>query len=339
MNVLVVGGAGYIGSHAVRVLESAGHETWIYDNLITGHRESVRQDRLIEGELSDQDHIEQVLGDYGIDAVMHFAAFALVGESVSDPARYYGNNVAATLSLLDAMRRCNLKKLVFSSTTATYGEPKESPISEETPQAPINPYGFTKLVVERAMSDYSRAYGLGYAALRYFNAAGATPDGEIGEDHDPETHLIPLVLRVALGQRNGITIFGDDHATPDGTCVRDYVHVDDLAQAHLLALEHVTPGNGLCLNLGTGQGSSVRQIIEACRNVTGHDIPAEVGPRRPGDPPMLIADASRAEKVLKWSPQYTDVEDIIRTAWRWHSRHPHGFGSEALDNLSEQATP
>ena len=325
MNILVVGGAGYIGSHAVRFLENAGHNVWVYDSLITGHRQSVRAEQLIVGDLHDGEKLEQVLGDYQIEAVMHFAAFALVGESVANPAKYYDNNVVATLSLLNAMRRCNVKQLVFSSTTATYGEPETMPISEETPQRPINPYGFSKLVVERAMEDYAQAYGLGYAALRYFNAAGANPMGDIGEDHEPESHLIPLVLQVALGQRSHITIFGDDFATPDGTCIRDYVHVDDLASAHLLALDRIRPGQGLCVNLGSGQGYSVREIIEACRRVTGHEISEVVGDRRAGDPPKLIADATLAGIELGWERQYQDIEQIIQTAWGWHSKNPLGF--------------
>lgn len=330
MNILVVGGAGYIGSHAVVALESAGHDVLVYDSLITGHREAVREDQLIVGELADQAHLETVLGDYRIDAVMHFAAFALVGESVADPARYYDNNVVATLSLLNAMRRCQVNRLVFSSTTATYGEPDRIPISEDTPQLPINPYGFSKFVVERAMADYAHAYGLSYAALRYFNAAGASPSGMIGEDHRPESHIIPLVLQVALGQREEIVIFGDDFPTADGTCIRDYVHVDDLAQAHLLALDRLQPGKGICVNLGNGTGFSVLEIIEACRRVTGHAIPQTIGPRRAGDPPKLIADASRARRDLGWKPQYTEIESIIQTAWNWHSSHPNGYASHGV---------
>jgi UDP-glucose 4-epimerase len=217
-------------------------------------------------------------------------------------------------------------RIVFSSTTATYGAPKRVPIREDEPQLPINPYGFTKLAIERALADYAVAYGFAYAALRYFNAAGASPDGDLGEDHDPESHLIPIVLQVALGQREKITIFGDDYPTPDGTCIRDYVHVDDLADAHLRALERLAPGKGLCVNLGTGKGQSVREVIEACRKVTGHAIPEAIGARRPGDPPELVADASLAKKVLGWQPKYTKIDDIVATAWRWHSTHPKGYG-------------
>ena len=328
MNVLVVGGAGYIGSHAVRKLTDAGHHVLVYDNLSRGHREAVPDGLLIEGELTDTATLTRVLTEHGIEAVMHFAAFALVNESVNDPALYYQNNVVATLSLLEAMRLADVKKFVFSSTTATYGEPDQVPISEDTPQRPINPYGFTKLVIEQALADYAEAYGMGYAALRYFNAAGAHPDGTIGEDHEPETHLIPIVLQVALGQRDSITIFGNDYQTSDGTCVRDYVHVNDLADAHLKALGKIRPSTGICLNLGTGRGTSVREIIDACREVTGHTIPEKIGQRREGDPSELVADASRAQDQLGWKPQYVDVHSIVETAWRWHQLHPNGYGSK-----------
>jgi UDP-glucose 4-epimerase len=325
MNVLVVGGAGYIGSHAVKMLGQAGHEVWVYDNLSRGHRQSVPTGRLIEGEVADQRRLVDVLKEKKIDAVMHFAAFALVNESVLDPSLYYRNNVIAALELLDAMRAADVKRIVFSSTTATYGEPENIPIPETTPQHPINPYGFTKLVIEQALSDYAAAYGFGYAALRYFNAAGADPDGGIGEDHDPESHLIPIVLQVALGQRERITIYGDDYPTADGTCIRDYIHVCDLADAHLRALARLEPGKGICLNLGTGRGTSVREIIQSCRKVTGHAIPEIIGQRRAGDPPELIADARRAREELGWIPKYTDVDEIVKTAWNWHKSHPHGY--------------
>lgn len=325
MNVLVVGGAGYIGSHAVRALLDAGHEVRVFDNLSRGHRHAVPDGLLIEGELTDGPLLQQVLAEYQIEAVMHFAAFALVNESVHDPSIYYQNNVVAALSLMEAMRQVGVKKFVFSSTTATYGEPEKIPIGEATAQNPINPYGFTKLVIEQALSDYASAYGLGYAALRYFNAAGAHPNGMIGEDHDPESHLIPIVLQVALGQRDQITVFGEDYPTPDGTCIRDYVHVNDLADAHLKALEKIQSGRGLCLNLGTGRGTSVREIITACREVTGHPIPEKVGERREGDPSELVADASLAREVLGWTPEYTDVRSIVETAWRWHQSHPNGY--------------
>ncbi len=325
MNVLVVGGAGYIGSHMVRLLDRAGHRVVVLDNLSLGFREAVTAGELVVGDMGDQALVCQTLRDYQIDAVMHFAAFALVGESVEHPAKYYQNNVVATLSLLESMRQCNVNRIVFSSTCATYGIPESMPINESTPQRPVNPYGFTKLVIERALEDYAAAYGLGFAALRYFNAAGAAPDGRIGEDHDPESHLIPIVLQVALGQRDQITIFGDDWPTPDGTCVRDYIHVDDLGAAHLKALDHIQPGTGLKLTLGTGAGFSVRQIIDICREVTGHQIPAIIGPRRPGDPPELVADASQAKQVLGWEPEYRTPRPIIETAWNWHRQHPQGY--------------
>jgi len=325
MNILVTGGAGYVGSHAARWLARAGHDVWIYDNLAVGHRAAALPGRLIVGELADEPQLKEALQAHSIEAVMHFAAFALVGESVLDPAKYYRNNIVATLSLLAAMRAAGVSKLVFSSTTATYGAPKRIPITEDEPQQPINPYGFSKLVVERALADYAHAYGLSYAALRYFNAAGASPDGDLGEDHTPESHLIPIVLQVALGQREQITIFGTDYPTPDGTCIRDYVHVDDLAQAHLLALEKLSPTKGLHFNLGTGRGYSVRQVIEACRKISGHPIPEVLGPRRPGDPPELVADASRARQVLGWNPRYPKIDSIVATAWRWHQSHPRGY--------------
>ncbi len=325
MKVLVTGGAGYIGSHAVRLLQRAGNEVWVYDNLSAGHRAAVPQGRLVEGQLMDRPRLTDALKTHGIEAVMHFAAFAAVGESVTDPAKYYQNNVVASLNLLEAMRAASVNKIVFSSTTATYGVPDQVPIPEAEPQRPINPYGFAKLVIERALADYAAAYGLAYAALRYFNASGASPDGDLGEDHDPETHLIPLVLQVALGQRTQITVFGNDYPTPDGTCIRDYIHVDDLGAAHVVALERLAPGRGLSLNLGTGHGYSVQQVIDACRRVTGHPIPSVLGPRRPGDPPELVADSNQAQQVLGWRPQYTEIDAIVRTAWKWHSDHPRGY--------------
>lgn len=325
MNVLVVGGAGYIGSHAVAMLHEAGYQVVVFDNLTLGHAAAVKQVTLVQGDLRDQSLVEQTLTDHKIDVVMHFAALAEVGTSVRDPASYYQNNVVAALSLLEAMRKTNVKKFIFSSTTATYGEPSKIPIAETTPQNPINPYGFTKLVIERALADYAHAYGFAYAALRYFNAAGASPSGEIGEDHTPESHLIPIVLQVALGQREHITIFGDDYPTEDGTCIRDYVHVDDLASAHMAAIDKLEFGKGICVNLGTGRGTSVREIVDACREVTGHEIPTKMGERRAGDPPELIADAGLAKQILGWEAQYTDFRDIVKTAWKWHQSHPNGY--------------
>jgi UDP-glucose 4-epimerase len=325
MKILVTGGAGYVGSHTARLLDRAGHEVWVYDSLIAGHRAAALPGRLIEADLADRDRLTRELRERQIEAVFHFAAFALVGESVAQPDRYYANNVVGTLHLLEAMRVAGVHKIVFSSTTATYGVPERIPITEQERQEPINPYGFTKLVIERALADYAVAYGLGYAALRYFNAAGASPDGDLGEDHTPESHLIPIVLQVALGQREAITVFGDDYPTPDGTCIRDYVHVDDLAQAHLQALARLRPGQGIQVNLGTGRGHSVREVIEACRRVTGHPIPEVIGQRRPGDPPELVADSTKARSLLEWKPEYEDIQAIVSTAWRWHRTHPRGY--------------
>jgi UDP-glucose 4-epimerase len=325
MKVLLTGGAGYVGSHAARVLTKAGHDVWVFDNLANGYKAAVAPGRLLEGDLLDEARLKQVFSEHKFDAVMHFAALAYVGVSVTDPATYYRNNVVGTLNLLDAMRAAGVNKIVFSSTCATYGTPDKSPITEGMKQDPINPYGYTKLVIERALDDYAHAYGLGFAALRYFNASGAAEDGTIGEDHKPETHLIPLILQVALGQRQEITVFGDDYPTPDGTCVRDYIHVDDLATAHLAALERLQPGRGLKLNLGTGAGASVMEVIDACRRETGHAIPHKVAPRRAGDPAELVADASLARKTLDWTPKYVGIEPIVKSAWKWHQSHPNGY--------------
>ncbi len=330
MKILLTGGAGYVGSHAAWTLHRAGHQVWAYDNLCEGHRESVPEGKLIVGDLLEGEKLRATFQQHQIEAVMHFAAFANVGISVTDPAQYYNNNIVGTLSLLDAMCACDVKKIVFSSTCATYGQPDVVPITESESQQPINPYGFTKLAIERALADYAHAYGLAYAALRYFNASGASADGNNGEDHQPETHLIPLVLQVALGQRKEILVFGDDYPTPDGTCVRDYIHVDDLATAHVASLEMLAPGSQLKLNLGTGQGASVMEVIEACRKATGHAIPARVVERRPGDPPELVADASLARKKLGWEPQYPSIESIVASAWQWHQTHPTGFPKKPL---------
>jgi UDP-glucose-4-epimerase GalE len=308
------------------MLANAGHEVWVYDNLVFGHRGAVAPGRLIEGDLLDRPKLEETLKSRKIDAVMHFAAFAYVGESVTDPGKYYHNNIVGTLSLMEAMRAVGVRRIVFSSTCATYGEPESVPIRETQAQNPINPYGYTKLVIERALSDYAKAYRWGYAALRYFNAAGASADGDLGEDHDPETHLIPLVLQVALGRREHITIFGDQLPTPDGTCIRDYIHVDDLASAHISALERLEPGTEFKCNLGTGHGTSVKEVVDACRRITGHPIPAVVAGPRAGDPPALVADASLARRELGWTPRFTSIAPIVESAWRWHRNHPDGYG-------------
>jgi len=325
MRVLVTGGAGYIGSHTVRLLLEQGHEVCVYDNLSRGHAAAVPEGLLVIGELTDPPKLVATLSDFQVDAVMHFAAFALVGESVEEPERYYQNNVVGTLSLLAAMKAAGVDKIVFSSTCATYGAPEKVPITEDEKQAPINPYGFSKLVIERALADYAAAYGWGYASLRYFNAAGAAMDGSLGEDHDPESHLIPIVLDAAAGLRDGVTIYGDDYPTPDGTCIRDYIHVDDLAVAHIAALDRLRPGSEIKLNLGTGAGFSVKQVIDMCRDVTGRDISAKAGPRRPGDPPELVADPGRAEQELAFTCQHSDLRTIVESAWRWRKANPRGY--------------
>jgi len=325
MRILITGGAGYIGSHAVRLFLARGHDVWVYDNLSMGHRAAVPGERLIVGDLADIDHLDQEILVRRIEAVVHFAAFTYVGESVLEPGKYYQNNLVNTLNLMECLRRQRVGRFVFSSTAATYGNPERIPIPEEAPQRPINPYGASKLTVERALADYALAYKWGYAALRYFNAAGASPDGSIGEDHDPETHLIPLVIQGVLGQRPHIEIFGTDYATPDRTCVRDYIHVDDLAEAHLLALEHLEPGKQMLYNLGIGRGSSVREVIRAVEEVTGKRVPVKEGPRRPGDPDVLVASSEKIQRELGWRPRYTDLRTIIETAWNWHRSHPKGY--------------
>ncbi len=325
MRILVTGGAGYVGSHAVQLLVASGHEVTVYDNLAAGHREAVPHGELVVGDLLDRDRLAGLLAERQIEAVMHFAALAYVGESVHEPAKYYRNNVAGTLSLLEAMRTAGVGKIVFSSTCATYGVPNRVPIPEDHPQRPINPYGCTKLAIEWVLSDYSQAYGWGVASLRYFNAAGAAINGLLGEDHSPETHLIPIALEVAQGKREQIEVFGNDYSTPDGTCIRDYVHVDDLASAHLAAIQRLEPGKRIQLNLGTGQGASVQQVIETCREVTRHAIPAKHSPRRAGDPPELVASPASALAQLDWSPQHSDLKTIVESAWRWFQAHPTGY--------------
>jgi UDP-glucose 4-epimerase len=325
MRILVTGGAGYIGSHAVRLFLSRGHDVWVYDNLSQGHRKAVPVDRLIVGDLDEIPKLDHTLLINRIEAVVHFAAFTYVGESVRDPGKYFRNNLVNTLNLMECLRRHQIGRFVFSSTAATYGIPAKVPITEDESQRPINPYGSGKLAVERALSDYAAAYGWAYAALRYFNAAGASPDGTIGEDHDPETHLIPLVLQAVLGIKATIEVFGTDYPTPDGTCIRDYIHVDDLAEAHLLALERLEPGKGLCYNLGIGRGYSVREVILTAEQVTGKPVPVKEGPRRPGDPPVLVASSEKIQHELGWKPRYTELAPIIETAWSWHRKHPRGY--------------
>ncbi len=314
--ILVVGGAGYIGSHTLRHLVHKGYGCVALDNLSCGHKEAVDDVPLEMADLLDKSSLKNVFDKYDINAVIHFAAFSLVGESVSNPQKYYQNNVCGTLNLLDVMLGHNVKKIVFSSTCATYGNPQYLPMDEKHPQNPINPYGQTKLVIEKIFGDYASAYGLKYIALRYFNAAGASTDAKIGESHNPESHLIPLVLKAIKGERECVKIFGNDYDTPDGTCLRDYIHVDDLAEAHRSALEKLDAYQGF-INLGTGVPTSVLEIITAAERVTQKKCPAVVEGRRPGDPARLYADNLKAQEILKWKPQYTNIEDIIRTAWNW----------------------
>ncbi|HSD41740.1 MAG TPA: UDP-glucose 4-epimerase GalE [Burkholderiales bacterium] len=319
--ILVTGGAGYVGSHACKALAAAGHTPVVYDNLSRGHREFARWGPLEVGDIGDAARLDAVFARHRVDAVMHFAALAYVGESVSEPALYYRNNVGGTLELLEAMRRAGVRRLVFSSTCATYGVPERMPITEDLPQQPINPYGMSKLVVERMLRDYDAAYGLRSVSLRYFNAAGCDPDGEVGEDHDPETHLIPRVLMAADGALPHVEIFGTDYSTPDGTCLRDYVHVADLAEGHVQALGYLERGGATtAINLGTGRAFSVREVIAAAERVTGRRVPVREAARRAGDPPVLVADAARARAVLGFAPRFTEIEPIVETAWRWHKR-------------------
>jgi len=318
MNILVTGGAGYVGAHTVRWLERHGHTVWVYDNLSRGTRRFVRSERLFEGDLQDTRRLSDALQQIRADAVVHCAAFTAVGESVVQPELYYGNNVVGSWSILEAMRTADVRRVVFSSTAAVVGVPERIPITEDLERRPCSPYGRTKAIVEEMLADYAAAHGFGAIALRYFNAAGASPDGSIGELHDPETHLIPLLLDVALGRRPSLTLFGDDYPTPDGTCIRDYIHVDDLAAAHLAALDRLNPGSLAIYNLGTGRGFSNLEVIAACRRVTGRPIPIALGPRRAGDPPQLVADPSRAREELGWTPRYVELEEIVSTAWNWH---------------------
>ncbi len=327
MNVLVTGGAGYIGSHTVHELRNSGFKAVVYDNLAKGHPGAVPAGvPIIAGDIRDRDKLARAIADHKIDAVAHFAAASLVGESMKEPAAYYNNNVAGTLALLDTLLAAGVKKIVFSSTAAVYGEPAVWPIEEDMPTVPTNVYGRTKLVIEHMLADFAVAYGLAYVSLRYFNAAGALVAGTIGEDHAPETHLIPLVLQAALGRRDGVAIFGTDYPTADGTCIRDYIHVTDLAAAHVLALRHLTTGGGPKIyNLGSETGYSVRQVIDQAKAITGAVFPVREQARRAGDPAVLLASSRRIKAELGWQPLYSDLDTIIASAWRWHSTHPDGF--------------
>ena len=327
MSILVCGGAGYVGSHCLEALKAAGYDYVVVDDLSRGHRAAVGESPLYVGNIADDALMDRVFREHHIEVVLHFAAASQVGESMKEPLLYYENNLCATVALLRSMRRHEVGRIVFSSSAAVYGEPDTVPIPEESPKAPTNTYGETKLAMERLMHWCHVAYGLEYVSLRYFNAAGASPSGIIGEDHTPETHLIPLVLQAAQGRREKVSIFGDDYPTPDGTCIRDYIHTSDLASAHLLAARRLLAGEGSGIfNLGSEHGLSVRQIIDAARKVTGRDFPVEVAPRRAGDPAVLIASNRKAREELGWVPAHSDAESILASAWAWHSSHPDGFG-------------
>lgn len=334
MKVLVTGGAGYIGSHAVRVLIDQGHHPVVLDDLYRGHRDAVPDGvPFQQGSTTDTELVLAILREHAVECVMHFAALTYVGESVDEPLRYYEMNTAGTLSLLKAVDHAGVRRFVFSSTAATYGEPETMPITEDTPQQPINPYGRSKLMIEWVLRDYATACQradkpFAFAALRYFNVAGAHPDGLIGEDHDPETHIVPVVLQAAMGTRDKITIFGEDYPTPDGTCIRDYVHVMDLAAAHVLVMQALQPGDARFYNLGTGQGTSVREIVESVHRVTGRDFTVDIGQRRAGDPPTLYADPARIQAELGWKAQHRKVDDMVLSAWDWHREHPNGYDDQ-----------
>jgi UDP-glucose-4-epimerase GalE len=324
--VLVVGGAGYIGSYMCKYLARNGYKPVVLDNFSRGHRKAVKYGKLYEGDIDDKELLEKIFAENNIGCVMHFAAYCYVGESVTAPDIYYKNNVSATLSLLETMMKKNVKVFIFSSTCATYGNPIDVPISEDHPQRPINPYGRSKLMVEKILNDFSLAFDLKYATLRYFNAAGADPELELGEDHRPETHLIPLVLQTAIGMRDHIEIFGNDYPTSDGTCIRDYIHIDDLAQAHLLAMENLMEGHsGDVYNLGNGKGYSVNDVIEKACDITKQSIKTKVVNRRQGDPAILVGASQKAIDELGWKPKYYELESIIETAWRWHKNNPKGY--------------
>lgn len=331
MSILVCGGAGYIGSHMVAELLEKGEDVVIIDNFQKGHRDAILGGKVYKGDLRDKKILDKVFTENSIEAVIDFAADSLVGESVIEPLKYFNNNVGGTINLLEAMRDYNVKNIVFSSTAATYGEPDRVPIEEADKTFPTNPYGESKLTVEKILKWCDKAYGIKYTALRYFNAAGAHVSGKIGEDHKPESHLIPIILQVALGQRDKIMIYGDDYNTEDGTCIRDYIHVTDLSNAHLLAVNRLkNGGQSIICNLGNGTGFSVKQIIEVCRKVTGCNIEAEVAPRREGDPAILIASSDKAKKQLGWNPKYNSIETIVETAWNWHKNHPYGYEEKSL---------
>lgn len=326
MRVLVSGGAGYIGSHAVKVLRGVGHHPVVFDDLRKGHAQAVEGVPLVRAAIHDRARVEETLDEHRIEAVMHFAADCYVGESVEKPGQYYENNVVGTLRLAEACLARGVEIFVLSSTAATYGEPEVDPIPEETPQIPVNPYGRTKRICEELLTDFAHARTFRPIFLRYFNAAGADPDGELGEDHAPETHLIPNAILAALGRNDGLKMFGDDYPTPDGTCVRDYVHVVDLAAAHVKALEFAAAGGGCrAFNLGNGSGFSVKQVVDSVRRVSARDFPVETVARRPGDPPVLVASSNRAREELGWEPQYSDLDTIVRTAWEWLKNHPNGY--------------
>ncbi len=325
MNVLVCGGAGYIGSNMTATLLENGHKPIVYDNFSCGHQSAVADAEVVNGNLGDFDLLTQTLNDYSIEAVMHFAAFIEVGESVREPLKYYDNNFCRTHTLLCAMKAVGVEKFVFSSTAAVYGIPKRVPICEEDEKSPINPYGDSKWSVEKMCRSLSETGALRYSALRYFNACGAGPDGTLGEDHRPETHLIPLVIYAAMGKRPDIKIFGTDYDTPDGTCIRDYIHIRDLCRAHLLALDKLDSHSQLVFNLGNGKGYSVREVIDTVKEVTGKDFTVVETNRRPGDPPVLTADASKAKHMLGWKPEFTQLHDIVESAWQWHKKHPDGY--------------
>jgi len=327
MKVLATGGAGYVGSATVRCLLDHGHQVWVYDNLTTGHPQSIPPEILIEGDLQNKPNLLAILRSHKIDAVMHFAGSISVGESVEKPAFYYRNNVVNSLILLETMLEAGVQRIIFSSTAAVYEPKSDGPLQEDSPKGPSSPYAVSKYAMERMIEDFSVAYGFGYALLRYFNACGASSDGRFGEDHNPETHLIPLILKAALGQRDKIYIFGDDYDTPDGTCIRDYIHVDDLADAHVRALEALEPGQGLVYNIGTGVGNSVLEVIRIAEEVVGHEIPQEIVARRAGDSTRLVAGSEKLRRELDWSPRYDNVRDIIETAWQWHRSHPQGYNS------------